>query len=235
MLALLVLLAANALPSQAQMDLALREAVSAACPRSHVELDADLTRACQSYVKAASEGRAPISGNAVSFFASLESYEPSPIAGVATVSPPDNADRAFTQLIPSACRFNRTGIAAALDQSGAAVTCVLVADHTTDLARIPGRVQKGDSVTVSGTLGEGMSKPRIFVTRPNGSVEEIQLESDRLLAVVPLREKGEHSIEVLADTPAGPKVAALRKVFAGVAPPDRPPQAEQGGTGLAQV
>src|SRR5450432_1615758 len=136
MLALLVLLAANSLPSQTQMESALSEAVAAACPKNRVLLDADLTRACQSYVSAVAAGRAPISGNAVSFFASIESYEPAPIAGVATVSPPGSADRAFAQLIPPACRFNRTGIAAALDQSGAAVTCVLVADHTTDLAKI---------------------------------------------------------------------------------------------------
>lgn len=236
MLALLVLLAANTLPSQAQMESALTEAVSAACPRSRVVLDADLTRACQSYVSAVAAGRASISGNAVSFFASLESYEPSPVAGVATVSPPSNADRAFTQLIPPACRFNRAGIAATLGPGGDAVTCVLVAEHGTDLARIPGKVRQGESVTVSGTLAEGMSKPRIFVTRPNGSVEEIALETDRLLAVIPLREKGEHSIEVLANTAAGPKVAALRRVFAGVSPPDHPPQeAVQAGTGLAQV
>jgi len=235
MLFLLALLAAEALPSQVQMESALREAVSAACPKSHVALDPDLTRACQSYVSAVADGRASVSGNAVSFFASLESYEPAPMAGVATVSPPSNADRAIAQLIPPACHFNRAGIAAATDASGQAVACVLVADHSTDLARIPGRVRSGDSINVSGTLGEGLSKPRIFVTRPNGEVEEIALESDRLLAVISLREKGEHSIEVLADSASGPQVTALRRVFAGVAPPDKPPKLALAGTGLARV
>ncbi|HEX4382840.1 MAG TPA: CAP domain-containing protein [Myxococcales bacterium] len=235
MVFLLALLAANALPSQAQLEAALGEAVAASCPRSRVVPDADLTRACQSYVAAAAQGSVPVSGSAVSYFASLESYEPAPIAGVATVSPPSNVDRAIAQLLPQVCRYNRTGIAASIDAAGQAVACVLVADHATELEKIPGRVRAGDRVTVSGTLGPGMSKPRIFVTRPNGEVEEIALESERLLAVIPLREKGEHSIEVLADTPAGPQVAALRRVFAGVAPPAQPPKLAQAGTGLPRV
>jgi uncharacterized protein YkwD len=236
MLLLLALLAAEALPSQAQMESALREAMSAACPRTHVVFDPDLTRACQSFLSAVEGGRATVSSDALSFFASIESYEPAVNADVAIVSPPANADRAIAQLIPSACHFNRAGTAAATVANGQAVACVLVADHSTDLATIPGRVRPGDSVTVSGTLGEGLSKPRIFVTRPSGEVQEIRLENERLLAVVPLREKGEHSIEVLAESGSGPRVAALRKVFAGVAPPDTAPTVVmQKETGLPRV
>jgi uncharacterized protein YkwD len=235
MLFLLALLASDLLPPQAQLEAALRESIAAACPKSRVILDADLTRACQTYVGAAAEGRVPVSGSAVSYYASLESYEPAPIAGVATVSPPSSVDRAVAQLLPPVCRYNRAGIAAAVHGAGQAVACVVVADHQTELEKIPGRVRPGESVKVSGTLGAGMSKPRIFVTRPNGEVEEIALESERLLAVVPLRERGEHSIEVLAETSAGPQVAALRRVFAGVSPPAEPPKLAQAGTGLPRV
>jgi uncharacterized protein YkwD len=238
MLLLLALLAQAGLPSQAQLESAFRESAAAACPRMKVAFDQDLTRACKSYVSAVAAGRAELSGNDVLFFSGLESYEPSPLPSVAAVTPPSTADRGAAQLIPQACHFNRAGIAAAVDPAGRAVVCSLVAQHSTDLSPIPGRVRAGDSVTVSGVLGEGLRKPRIFVTRPSGEVEQIPLENpERLLAVVPVREKGEHSIEVLADSDAGPQVVALRRVFAGVAPPDRPPKAAsaKGGTGLSRV
>ena len=234
MLLLLALLAQ--LPSQAQLESALREAISATCPGSRVRLDADLTRACQDYVAATASGRIPPSPDAAGFYASLQSYEPTTVAGVASVSQAAGADRAVAELFSPSCHFNRAGVAAATDRKGEASVCVLVAQRTADLDPIPGRVRPGDTVKVSGTLGEGLSKPRIFVTRPNGEVEEIALESERLLAIVPLREKGEHSIEVLAESANGPHVVALRRVFAGVAPPDRPPRAAtSGGTGLEQV
>lgn len=237
MLLLLVVLAQAGLPSQAQLEAAFRESVAAACPRMKVAFDQDLARACKSYVSAVAAGRAELSGNDVLFFSGLESYEPSPLPSVAAVTPPSTADRAAAQLVPQACHFNRAGVAAAVDASGRAVVCSLAAQHSTDLSPIPGRVRAGESVTVSGTLGEGLRKPRIFVTRPDGQVEEIPLETERLLAVVPLRERGEHSIEVLAESSAGPQVVALRRVFAGVAPPDRPPKAvsTKAGTGLPRV
>jgi uncharacterized protein YkwD len=237
MFALLALLLAaqGGLPSQAQLESALQEAVTAACPRARIQIDRDLTRACQTYVQAAAAGRAEVAGDAAYFYASLESYEPSPIAGVASVTPASGADRSVAQLFPNGCHFNRAGVAAAADPEGHAIVCTLVADHSTDLDPIPGRVRAGESVAVTGRLGIGLSKPRVFVTRPNGQVEEIPLHGERLSAIVPLKQRGEHSIEVLADSSIGPQVAALRRVFAGVAPPDRPPKAQPQGKGLAGV
>jgi uncharacterized protein YkwD len=235
MIILIALLGASALPAQTQLEAAFRESAAASCPRSRFAFDPDLTRACRSYVQAVATGRAQLSGGAVLTFASIESYEPSPVPSVVAVSPPSSADRAVAQLVPQACRFNRAGIAAAVDPDGRAVICSIAAAHSTDLDPIPGRVRPGGSVKISGVLGQGLSKPRIFVTRPNGAVEQIPLETERLLAIVPLREKGEHSIEVLADSSSGPQVAALRRVFVGVAPPDRPPPEAQGGTGIDRV
>jgi len=233
----LLLVAAEALPSQARLEAGVLEAVAGSCGGRSVVIDPELTRACQGYVTAAERGRARISGPAVAFFASLESAEPAPVAGVATVDPPSNADRAVGELFPKSCRFNRIGVGAAALPEGGAVVCALTAVHGTDLEPIPGRLEEGRSVRVAGALAPGLSSPRLFVTRPSGQVEELKLQAagPRFLGTVSVKGRGEHSIEVLAEGPGGPQVVAMRRVFAGVAPPSQPPPEPAQGGGLAGV
>jgi len=236
LLAILLLLA-DALPAQSRLEGSVLDGIAGSCPGRRVAIDPDLTRACRAFTAAVQGGRAPITGPSASFFASLESYEPSPVAGIATVSPASRADRAAGELYPKTCRFDRIGVAAAEMKDGGAVVCALSAVHRTTLARIPGRVEAGHIVDVSGKLGAGLSNPRLFVTRPSGDVEEIELEAagDTFAAKVPLTGRGEHSIEVLADGSGGPEVAAIRRVFAGVAPPTKPPPEARAGDGLTGV
>jgi uncharacterized protein YkwD len=236
LLALLVLLA-DALPAQARLEASVLDGIAGSCPGRKVAIDPDLTRACRAFAAAVHAGRAPITGPAASFFASLESYEPAPVAGIATVSPSSRADRAAGELYPKTCRFDRIGVAAAELKEGGAVVCALTAVHGTTLSRIPGRVEAGQIVDVEGTLAAGLENPRLYVTRPSGDVEEIGLAAAgaAFSARVPLRGRGEHSIEVLADGPGGPEVAAIRRVFAGLAPASKPPPEARGGEGLAGV
>jgi uncharacterized protein YkwD len=236
LLALLLLLA-DALPAQSRLEAAVLDGIAGSCPGRKVAIDPDLTRACRAFTAAVRAGRGPITGPAASFFASLESYEPSPVAGIATVSPASRADRAAGELYPKTCRFDRIGVGAAEMKEGGAVVCALSAVHRTTLAPIPGRVEPGHLVDVVGRLGAGLSNPRLFVTRPSGDVEEIELDAsgDAFSARVALSGRGEHSIEVLADGSGGPEVAAIRRVFAGVAPPSKPPPEARAGEGLAGV
>jgi uncharacterized protein YkwD len=236
MLLALLFLAAP-LPPQAELEQAMLHDIAASCPGHKVSIDRDLTRACHAYTSAASSGKAAVSGAAVSFFASLESAEPAPVAGVARVRPPSQADRAVGELFPRSCRFNRAGVAAAVTPEGDAVVCALTVDHQTDLSPIPGRVEEFETVTVAGQLAPGLTNPRLFVTRPTGEVAEIGLQAagGAFSTRVSLNETGEHSIEVLADGPGGPQVVALRRVFAGVKPPSSPPPEVKIGKGLAGV
>src|SRR5204863_17593 len=200
LLAILLLLA-DALPAQSRLEGSVLDGIAGSCPGRRVAIDPDLTRACRAFTAAVQGGRAPITGPSASFFASLESYEPSPVAGIATVSPASRADRAAGELYPKTCRFDRIGVAAAEMKDGGAVVCALSAVHRTTLARIPGRVEAGHIIDVSGTLGAGLSTPRLFVTRPSGDGEEIALEAagDTFGAKLPLTGPGEPSMEVLAN------------------------------------
>lgn len=232
-----LLVAQSALPSQARLEAAAVEAVAGSCPEQRVAVAPDLTRACRAFAAAVQAGRSPVSGSAASFFASLESAEPAPVAGVATVSPPDGADRAVSELFPKTCRFNRIGVAAAKLPADEALVCVLTAPHETDLEPIPGRVDALDEVKVAGRLAAGLSKPRLFVTRPSGEVQEQKIAAvgSAFSAKVRLAETGEHSIEVLAEGPGGPQVVAMRRVFAGVDAPASPPAEPGAGKGLGGV
>lgn len=232
-----LLLLADVVPAQSRLEAAAIEGIAGSCPGHKVSIDADLTRACRAYTGAVKAGVAPVSGHAAAFYASLESYEPSPVVGIATVSPASRADRAAGDLFPKSCRFNRIGVAAADVPGAGAVVCALTALHGTTLQKILGQVEPGRSVTVSGTLADGLRSPRLFVTRPSGEVEEMKIDSDAdgFSASVRLKERGEHSIEVLAEGSGGPQVAAIRRVFVGVSPPSRPPPEGPPRTGLAGV
>ncbi len=237
MLLALLLLLADALPGQSRLEAAALDGIAGSCPGRKVSIDRDLTRACQAYTAAVKAGMAPVSGPAVAFYASLESYEPAPVAGIATVTPASRADRAAGELFPKSCRFDRIGVAAAEVGGSGALVCALTAQHGATLQRIPGRAEPGQIVVVAGTLPSGLQAPRLFVTRPSGEVEEMKLDSagSSFSARVRLADRGEHSIEVLADGSGGPQVAAIRRVFVGVPKPSRPPPEVSGETGLAGV
>jgi uncharacterized protein YkwD len=237
MLLALFLLLADSLSTQQQLEAGLREALLGSCPSQKISLDADLTRACRSFVDAARTGKTALSGSAASFYASIESSEPAPVAGVATVDVASRADRAVGELFPRSCHLNRIGVAAAELPGRGAVVCALSAMHGTDLRRIPGSVEEMDTVVVAGRLAPELSRPRLFVTHPTGEVEEMGLTASggEFSTRVSLRETGEHSIEILADGPGGPQVAALRRVFAGVKPPSAPPPELKMGPGLEGV
>jgi uncharacterized protein YkwD len=236
--AALPLAAGDAVPEQRVLEHALRESVAVACPKAALAIDPDLTRAALAFVTAVRAGRAPVSGPALAFYAAIESYEPSTAAGIARVSPPANADRAVGDLFSRACHFNRAGVAATALPGKRAVVALLTAAHSTELNRVPGKVQPGSALEIEATLAPELSAPRLFLLRPGGVVEEqrVSVDGRRLRGSVTLSQRGEYTIELLATGAGGPQVAAIRRVFAGVSPPDSPPKEEpRGDTGIAAV
>jgi uncharacterized protein YkwD len=227
------------LPPQGALEASLRESVAASCPGRAFEVDADLTRAAQAYATAVRDARAREGQAALAFFASLETADPSPSGGVATVAPPSDADRAIGDLLPRSCRFTHGGVAAALLASGKAVVAVLTAGREVELERIPGQAAPGTAVRVAGRVREGFSATRLYVQGPDGSLEETPLplsRERRFAGQATLRAPGEYTLEILADGAGGPQVIALRRIFAGVAKPPSPPRTPAPhGKGLSGV
>ena len=234
--------AAPAVPSQARLEAALLESVAASCAGKVPRVDASLTQAARTFGLAVRDGKAEASGDALSFFASLGTIDPSPYCGVGTVDQPPQADRAVGDLFPRSCRFDLVGVAAVAVTPHQAVVAVLTARRGAVLQPLPGRVEALDVVRFAGRLSDPeLSSPRLYHLKPAGEVEDVPLvaTANKSEFALPVRliETGEHALELLADGPGGPQVVALRRIFAGVPPPVSPPPplppAE--GDGLAAV
>lgn len=222
------------LAPQLRLEAALREAVQASCPGTKLAFDADLSRAARAYVDAVKAGKAETTGQALAFYASLESVDPSPVAGIATTDAPAQADRAVGDLFPKSCRFDRAGVAAALLAPERALVALLAGTRAVELDPLPGRVEELASVRLSGRLPAGLREPRVWHLKPDGAVEDQALPLDagrRFSLPVRLVETGEHALEILADGAGGPQVVALRRIFAGVEPPASPPPSPPAPTG----
>jgi hypothetical protein len=224
------------LPSRARMEAALAEVVSASCPgrfatpdrKPEQLIDPTLERAAHAYLAAVQDGRAAPKAEALEFFASLEGADAWPACAIATVSPAAQADRAVGDLVPKDCAFDALGVAAGLVAPDRALVAVLSAERAVALAPLPGQVGAGEVVRVQGRILRELSRPRLFHLKPTGQVEEVPLLPDRehrFALPVRLAERGEHALELLAEGAGGPEVLALRRIFAGIAAPDRPPPA----------
>ena len=238
----LALLFAAPVP-QAKLDAALREAHAASCPGRPLAIDPDLSRAAKRYVEAVRAQAVSADGTALPFFASLESVDPSPASGIATVDNGPQADRGAGDLLPHSCRYTHAGVAAAETRDGHGIVAVLTASRSLSLEPIApgGKVAAGATVRLAGKLLDPeLQRLRLYHLIAGAKVEEapIPLEGRDFSLEVTLAEPGEHALELLADGAGGPEVIALRRVFAGVEPPALPPEqteAPEHGDGLAQV
>jgi uncharacterized protein YkwD len=220
----------EALPPQQALERALEESVRASCPKLRYRIDPGLTAAARQFADAVEQGRAAPTDSALMFFASLETVEPVPLAGVATVET-GWADRAVGDLYSRSCRFDRVGMAAARYRDRA-VVALLTQRHQIEMSAIPSEVKPGTRVAISGRLPHGFKNARFFHLRPTGFVDVqpqkkeagvAPLPEGRFLTTAAFDETGEHVVELLADGHGGPEVLAIKRVFVGVARPSTPP------------
>jgi uncharacterized protein YkwD len=75
-----------------------------------------------------------------------------------------------------------------------------------------------------GTLDASLSRAETYITRPNGTVTRVSMakakSGGRSCSSVPFKERGEHTVEILAQGPSGPEVVALFFVRVGSGPAD---------------
>lgn len=95
---------------------------------------------------------------------------------------------------------------------------VAVTERTVVLDPIPLEVAAGAQVKVSGRLVGGRSEPRVEVVDAEGRWSSVAVRGGKggpFSATVPCTAKGHHQIEVLAQGPRGPEVAANFPVYCG--------------------
>jgi uncharacterized protein YkwD len=112
--------------------------------------------------------------------------------------------------------------AGAFEHGGSVVLVLLASERRAQLAPFPREVAAGAEAVLSGTLGSGLTRPRVFLTLPSGAVSQPETRAPRgprafeARLVFPVR--GAYSVEVVGDGEGGPELVALFTVAAGGAP-----------------
>ena len=114
------------------------------------------------------------------------------------------------------------GAGVALADDGPVVV-VLTARRRIRLDPFPRELPEGGTAVLSGKVLEGLKAPRVFLTLPSGTAEEVKASgASDFKATVSFPERGRYLLEVEALSAGGPSVAALMVVAAGGAPFEAP-------------
>ncbi|MBI2894239.1 MAG: CAP domain-containing protein [Deltaproteobacteria bacterium] len=104
------------------------------------------------------------------------------------------------------------------------VLTVLSVRRSAAIDPFPVRPALGQAALLSGRLSRGYEHPRVFVTRPDGTVERVLMlpRARGFAASLRFDEVGSHQIEVMADGASGPEPVAILGAWVLTPPPDRP-------------
>jgi uncharacterized protein YkwD len=152
--------------------------------------------------------------------AGAHAWDPAPTA-VLVESDAASVRSALAGALP---RGRATHVGAGAAQRGdRAVVVVLSSERKASLAPFPREVGPGERAVLSGRLAAGLARPRVFVGVPSGRVEEVGAgRGPGFRASIAFPSAGRYAVEVVAEGPGGPEVAALLAVSAGGAPLDAP-------------
>jgi uncharacterized protein YkwD len=127
------------------------------------------------------------------------------------------AERVLDAVADALQRSHATHVGAgAFERDRSIVVVVLASDRRIRLAPFPREVAPGTTAELSGTLGPGLSQPRVFLTLPGGAVREVDAgRGPDFKAALRFAEAGRYAVEVIGDGDGGPQVAALFAVSAG--------------------
>jgi uncharacterized protein YkwD len=110
------------------------------------------------------------------------------------------------------------------DQAGTRVLTVVTVRREASIDPFPVTPARGVIATLSGRLADGFARPRVFVTRPDGSVARVLMlpRAHGFAAELAFPQAGGYQIEVLADGDTGPEPVALLSAWVDMPPPRRP-------------
>lgn len=123
----------------------------------------------------------------------------------------EQLDRTFSNLA-----LNRFGVCVSpAGQSAALVLGALEMEYET-IAR---DYEVGQQVTMRGRLGERYKAANLFLTKPDGTVDQQAVAGTTIDATFPLITLGQYRLEVMGDGPTGPVIVANLPLYVGVAEP----------------
>jgi uncharacterized protein YkwD len=119
--------------------------------------------------------------------------------------------------IPKNVPVNRFGVSTSPAGRVSAVVYGSVALRIEPVARF---FEPGESVMLRGEIDPRFEFSHVYLTKPDGTVEERRMTSRELDYTASLRTPGKYRVEVVGDGPSGPFVIANVPLFVGV--PERP-------------
>ena len=120
-------------------------------------------------------------------------------------------------LMPSQ-RYTNYG-AFSTERDGGVLAVLVLSFRQLTLAPVERAVEPGAALTLQGTLGAGLRAPQLVVTYPDGSSERGEPQATSPFRFqVSTRGRGEHRVELLADSADGIQVVANFPVYVGVPP-----------------
>lgn len=125
---------------------------------------------------------------------------------------------------PSNMPLDRFGIC--VSPSGSSASLVLGAQEM-QYETIPRDFEVGQQVTMRGRVGERYKSANVYLTKPDGTVDQQTSASTAVDASFPLPTLGQYRLEVMGDGPTGPVIVANMPLYVGVA---EPPIRENAGT-----
>lgn len=124
--------------------------------------------------------------------------------------------REAVERAPSNMPLNRFGVC--LSPSGNSASLVLGAQEM-QFETIPRDYEVGQQVTMRGRVGDRYQTANVYLTKPDGTVDQLPVAGTTIDASFPLTTLGQYRIEVMGDGPTGPVIVANLPLYVGVAEP----------------
>jgi len=120
--------------------------------------------------------------------------------------------------VPANMPINRYGISVARDGRAAAV---VFGNVELSLAAFPDRFALNESLQLHGEVGPRFGFARVFLTKPDGSVEQRVMPSRSVQATFSFATNGTYKLEVMGDGDTGPVIVANVPLSVGGVGPER--------------
>jgi uncharacterized protein YkwD len=144
--------------------------------------------------------------------------DPAPLAYLIS-GPPARVAEALPPVIAARSFAGHLG-AGVVERDGTAWLVLLASPRRARLRSFPRAVAVDDTAVLDGELVTGLADPRLYVTAPDGSVQEQSITGTRRFkAELRFDHRGRWLVEVVGRGLNGPEVLALLAVDAGALPP----------------
>ena len=121
--------------------------------------------------------------------------------------------------LPHSLKYNRYGVAV-IRHGGQPLAVSVLSKSSAEIDPVARQAEAGAATTLRGSLRDPYRNALVEVTRPDGTVDHIgEASGTAFRFAVPLRAKGIHRVEILAQGPYGAEVLANFPIYAGVREP----------------